>query len=88
MEDTYDAVRPFKGEVRSLARENWIQTHDKDLAIEMTTEAIKARYSSILVSFLIALLIRVAVELIIYWWKKNFLYPEPTYQFGEPGYED
>lgn len=85
---SYMQIRNFKDEIRGLARYHWINTHDPVLAEQLVREDIRNKYGSIIAAFLIALFIRLAVELIIYWWKKNFLYPEPLYQLGEPGYDD
>jgi hypothetical protein len=76
----------LRAEARSIARKHWMNTHDTDRAKELASQEIQDKYRSIIATFLIALLIRLAIELIIYWFKKHILDPEPRYAFGEPGY--
>ena len=84
----YTPIKNFKNEIRDISRYHWINTHDPDLAEKLVRQEIKSRYGSIIGAFLIALFIRLAIELIVYWFKKHILNPEPRYQFGEPGFQD
>jgi hypothetical protein len=85
---SFRPIKNFKNEIRSITRKYWMDTHDGELTEKLVRQEIKERYGSIIAAFLIALFIKLAVELIWYWIEKNILTPEPIYQLGEPGYND
>lgn len=69
--------------VRGVARQAYDEARgDQEKAIALATE----RLESIFVTFLVSLAIKLAVELIIYWIRQNYLVAPMTYQEGEPGY--
>lgn len=77
--------------VREVARQSLLDCNrDREQAITMARRRVpydlKGRFNSILTTILISLAIRLAVELIVYWIKQNFMSP-PSGQFvpGEPG---
>lgn len=84
----YSKVGSFRSEIRELARKHWINTHNPKLAKQLVINSIESKYGSIIASILISLFIKLAVELIMYWFKNNVLEPSPNYQLGEPGYND
>jgi hypothetical protein len=85
---SFRPIKNFKNEIRSITRKYWIDTHDGELTEKLVRQEIQDRYGSIIATFLIALFIKLAVELIWYWIENNILNPEPVYQLGEPGYND
>lgn len=83
----YEGVnRRLRHEVRDIARKHWVSTLDQERARVLAEEEIKQRYGDILIAFIVSLLIRLAVELIVWWFKNHVLDPNPVYTADEPGY--
>jgi hypothetical protein len=73
-----------RSRVREIARSHYLANPlDPQSAIKAATEEIKTK--SIIATILISLAVRLAVELIMYWFKNNILLPSTTYVDGEPG---
>ena len=77
--------------VRELAWLAFTTCPDEDSAKERARELVKDEYGSIVLTILIGVLIRLAIELIVYWIKIGFFTggksnPPTSYQPSEPGY--
>lgn len=71
--------------IRLIARASFIEANgDKDRAIELATEKIRDQYGSILVTILLGVLIRLAVDLIYWWLENNMSLPPIDPMTGEP----
>ena len=75
--------------VRDLTRKVWIEEEgNQEEANRIVRETLRNGYGSIIGSILIGLAIKLAFELIKYWWDNRLSEPESVFTAGEPGVED
>lgn len=77
--------RRRRARIRHLARECYLANQGSEQAKVDAEDAIRREFGSILVSILIGLAIKLAVELIAYWIKQRLSDPGVGFQSGEPG---
>ena len=80
------SIRPYRNEIRTLARKHWEETGDPELSKKLVISSIENKYGSIIATILISVFIRLAVELIVYWFSNRIANPPMSYQSGEPGF--
>ena len=71
--------------VREIARRSFINSNgDVELAIQKANTMIRAP-ESLVTSILVSIAVRLAVELIKYWWENRISEPSANYSACEPG---
>jgi hypothetical protein len=79
----YKILGRSKYKIRDIAYKHYIETGDPEKAILKSIEEIKT--SSIVISILVGLAIKLAIELIWYWFNNKISHPSIFYADQEPG---
>ena len=75
----------IRNDVRDIARRAYVAMEcDKDLSCQRAKDDIKDQYNSIFVTILLGVLIKLAIEFIVYWIENNIQQPTLAHRSGEP----